>query len=269
MANEQQGFKTVRFGGFDKQYVLNYIEYQKQHEAQAVAAVEAEKQALLSENVALKEELSALRDELAQREVLPPPIAVDNEVDTEFPQDNYIELPTEEGAELSALRVLVEKKNEELSSALEQAAALNEKISKLSAANDEKTAEIISLKSELEALTSELARAREKCRSYEDNADRLSGLEAQLGSAMIDARRFADKLIDDAKAKADSINSHTLISLGTTRAKVESLSNQIKEVSDSMAGAYAQLSEKMNSLTAGIDSVTASIENGKLNNTEN
>ena len=63
---ENNTFKSVAFGGFDKQDVIRYIEQSAQENAAILAKMEEEKQAVQDENTALQEQLALLREQFRE-----------------------------------------------------------------------------------------------------------------------------------------------------------------------------------------------------------
>ena len=61
---ENNTFKTVTFGGFDKQDVIRYIEQTAQENAAVLARSEEEKQALEQESAQLREQLGEVTEQL-------------------------------------------------------------------------------------------------------------------------------------------------------------------------------------------------------------
>lgn len=58
-------------------------------------------------------------------------------------------------------------------------------------------------------------------------AEKLKSLESQLGSAIIDARRYSDRLITDAKAKSAKITGEVYLAINETTSKVNTLAEDM------------------------------------------
>ncbi|MCI2058187.1 MAG: hypothetical protein LKJ80_03155 [Oscillibacter sp.] len=66
MSVENSAFKSVAFGGFDKQSVISYIEKTAEEHSAALEKLEKENGAFKTDNTALQEQLSALQSQLNQ-----------------------------------------------------------------------------------------------------------------------------------------------------------------------------------------------------------
>lgn len=64
---ENNTFKSVTFGGFDKQDVIHYIEQSSQEHASAIEKLQKENDALHAENAALSEQVTGLKTQTEEQ----------------------------------------------------------------------------------------------------------------------------------------------------------------------------------------------------------
>lgn len=268
------GFKTVRFGGFDKETVLEYIELQKRHEADALASMQKKYKELentvkilRSENEGLLAALSAkssddsgdadeIRKELAE---------VTGELDTTRAECERLK---KEYAGLQALYEAVEKS----STNTKEYNELNDKVNELTDRNnilEQTNADYLSemkalgeknraLAAELEALKAKGVEDAEAIkRENEELKARVAAAEAKADAAADewkDRLAAADSAAAELKAENDSLRSKTE-SFGSAEEEYRNNERELKDALDAAETRLEQTEKELDVLRADSERV--------------
>lgn len=226
-------FKTSAFG-FNKDDVMNYINIQKAEEAR------------------LLKKIDELKNPAPQEE------NTDN-------IDNSQELAEAE-SHISALRQ--EKREiEEEKNLLSQKLQISEKVML------EKDEEISALRVQLDGYMRAANQASSEIKPDSIYADKdqehIKDLESQLGSAIIDARRYSDRLVSEAKSKSAKISSAVYLAINETTGKVNSLSKEMENFKGDFEESLRELTIKLEALSKNLDGtandIVEQLEKNKLN----
>ncbi|NLA76628.1 MAG: hypothetical protein GX851_02150 [Clostridiales bacterium] len=148
---------------------------------------------------------------------------------------------TAENAALAAVKLQFE-------TADAQNSEMSARISALTAENEEKSAKLEAIEAERDALKSD--------------CERLHSVETQLGAAIIDARRYSDQLVDEAKRKAQRVSGDAGAFLEETADKVSLMTSDINNISDSFNRTFAELLTRINTLTGNLGDAAKTLLDG-------
>lgn len=187
-------FKTAAFGGFNKDDVLNFIEMQKKIEADLRASVTALD--------------TQLRELTQQYQTL---VAAKNAAEEELKENR-------DAREAAAALSIKEAEYQ----------ALAQKYQQLSAQSDGAAEENRRLREHIAELEKALSDAQQPHEQPEPKAEPAGeSLEARVGSAFVDARRFADQIVEEAKKSASAVNEQTRSCITSADKKAQLLSAEL------------------------------------------
>lgn len=141
---------------------------------------------------------------------------------------------------------------------------LEEKVSdiaKISKVLEEKEALISELNSKLENANNESAQYRERLFEYQDKSERLSRAEKQIGAAYIDARRYSDEIIDNAKSKAKDIGALASQDVKHQANDIEQLLRDVDAVSKKFNSSLEQLHKDVYALSTKLNNSASNLLN--------
>ncbi len=168
------------------------------------------------------EKVAAMREAEANRSALHAVNAKMREL------EQHISNLTTENAALAGVRAQFE-------TADAQNSEMSAQIGALTADNAEKTGRLAALEAERDALKAD--------------CQRLHAVETQLGAAMIDARRYSDQIVDEAKQKAKKVSGDAGMFLEEAADRISAMTSDINNISESFNRALAELLVRINTLT--------------------
>ncbi len=135
----------------------------------------------------------------------------------------------------------------------------------------EKNAEIEELNSQLkqfelqaEDFSSQVEAYEQKVEAMHAASEKLHLLEKQLGSSIVDARRYSERIVNDAKAASTKISTEVYISVNQTSNKINRLSEELDNFTFKFSDTLKQLKGRLDRLTKNLDDVALEL----VNNTE-
>ncbi len=153
----------------------------------------------------------------------------------------YVEQLQAETADIKALldekrqeSLELNKKIDELEEKLDSLVSVNEKL-----AEKEKENQDLSVK--LELALAENKQFCEKISEYDEKTERLRRAEKQIGAAYIDARRYSDDIVDNAKAKAKDIGAIASQDVKNQANEIEQLLKDVDALSKKFNSSLEQL----------------------------
>lgn len=141
---------------------------------------------------------------------------------------------------------------------------LEEKVSALSEISkkiDEKDALISELEAKLKNANNESAQYRERLFEYQDKSERLARAEKQIGAAYIDARRYSDEIIDNAKSKAKDIGALASQDVKRQANDIEQLLRDVDAVSKKFNSSLEQLHKDVYALSTKLNTSASNLLN--------
>lgn len=141
---------------------------------------------------------------------------------------------------------------------------LEEKLEKLSHVNDklaEKEQEVNELSAKLGIAVAENTQYREKLSSYDEKSEKLRRAEKQIGAAYIDARRYSDDLVDNAKAKAKDIGAIASQDVKREANEIEQLLKDVDAISRKFNSSLEQLHKDVYALGTKLNTSASTLLN--------
>ncbi len=167
-------------------------------------------------------------------------------------------------SETADVKALLDSKREEALELRNKIDELEEKLDSLSKVNEqltEKETEIQTLSEKLESALSENKQNSEKIAEYEEKTERLRRAEKQIGAAYIDARRYSDDLVDNAKAKAKDIGAIASQDIKREANEIETLLKDVDAISRKFNTSIEQLHKDVYALSSKLNSSASNLLN--------
>lgn len=173
----------------------------------------------------------------------------------------YIESLQNDAAEISGE---LDKKRAEALELRKKIDAFEEKtdeLSKISKAVEEKDAHIAELENKIKTVSAESEQYKSRLLEYQDKSERLSRAEKQIGAAYIDARRYSDEIVDNAKAKAKDIGAIASQDVKSQANDIEQLLRDVDAVSKKFNSSLEQLHKDVYALSKKLNSSASNLLN--------
>ena len=156
-----------------------------------------------------------------------------------FKKSDVLNLIEQLQAETSEVKESLDIKREEVLELKNKISTLEEKLEDLSGLADtiqEKEQEIAELNEKLEAALLENKQLSERSAEFDEKSEKLRRAEKQIGAAYIDARRYSDDLVENAKSKAKDIGAFASQDIKREAAEIESLLKDVDVISRKFNG---------------------------------
>ena len=121
----------------------------------------------------------------------------------------------------------------------------------------EKEAQELSVK--LELALAENKRHSERLAEYDEKSEKLRRAEKQIGAAYIDARRYTDELVDNAKAKAKDIGAIASQDVKREANEIEQLLKDVDAISRKFNSSLEQLHKDVYALGTKLNSSASAL----------
>lgn len=141
---------------------------------------------------------------------------------------------------------------------------LQDKLDELSGLGDklaEKEREVEELNEKLEAALLKNKQLCEKSVEYDEKSERLRRAEKQIGAAYIDARRYSDDLVENAKSKAKDIGAFASQDIKREASEIESLLKDVDAISRKFNSSIEQLHKDVYALSSKLNSSASNLLN--------
>ena len=141
---------------------------------------------------------------------------------------------------------------------------LQDKLDELTNLGDrlaEKEKEVDELKGKLEAALLENKQLSEKSVEYDEKSEKLRRAEKQIGAAYIDARRYSDDLVENAKSKAKDIGTFASQDIKREATEIESLLKDVDAISKKFNSSIEQLHKDVYALSSKLNSSASNLLN--------
>ena len=148
----------------------------------------------------------------------------------------------------------LKNKIEELQEKLEELTVVNEKL-------NEKEKEVAELNQKLEEALLENKQLSEKSVEFDEKSEKLRRAEKQIGAAYIDARRYSDDLVENAKSKAKDIGAFASQDIKREAAEIESLLKDVDVISRKFNSSIEQLHKDVYALSSKLNSSASNLLN--------
>lgn len=148
----------------------------------------------------------------------------------------------------------LKRKIDELEVKLETLSQVNEKLS-------EKEKEVSDLTVKLELALAENKKYSEKIAEYDEKSEKLRRAEKQIGAAYIDARRYSDDLVDNAKAKAKDIGAIASQDVKREANEIEQLLKDVDAISKKFNSSLEQLHKDVYALGTKLNTSASTLLN--------
>lgn len=148
----------------------------------------------------------------------------------------------------------LKRKLDELEIRLEQLSETNLKL-------EQKEKEVSDLTVKLEIALKENNQYLERINEFQDKSEKLKRAEKQIGAAYIDARRYSDELVDNAKAKAKDIGAIASQDVKREANEIEQLLKDVDVISRKFNSSLEQLHKDVYALGSKLNSSASSLLN--------
>ncbi len=166
--------------------------------------------------------------------------------------------------ETADVKESLDSKREEVLDLKNKIAELEDKLDSLSGVSDklaEKEIEIETLKEKLNDAILENKQLNEKSVEYDEKSEKLRRAEKQIGAAYIDARRYSDDLVENAKSKAKDIGAFASQDIKREAAEIESLLKDVDTISKKFNLSIEQLHKDVYALSSKLNSSASNLLN--------
>lgn len=174
---------------------------------------------------------------------------------------NYVEQLQTETADIKST---LEAKREEALELKRKIDELEIKLDALNQVNDklaEKESEISELTVKLESALNENKQFSDKIAEYDEKSEKLRRAEKQIGAAYIDARRYSDDLVDNAKAKAKDIGAIASQDVKREANEIEQLLKDVDAISRKFNTSLEQLHKDVYALGSKLNNSASTLLN--------
>ncbi len=167
-------------------------------------------------------------------------------------------------AETTDAKELLDAKREEARDLRAKISELEEKLDELSVVNDKITEmenEVSLLNKKLEEALLENKKLSEKSVEYDEKSEKLRRAEKQIGAAYIDARRYSDDLVENAKSKAKDIGAFASQDIKREANEIEALLKDVDLISKKFNTSIEQLHKDVYALSTKLNSSASNLLN--------
>ena len=181
-----------------------------------------------------------------------------------FKKSDVLNLIEQLQAETSEVKESLDIKREEVLELKNKISTLEEKLEDLSGLADtiqEKEQEITELNEKLEAALLENKQLSERNAEFDEKSEKLRRAEKQIGAAYIDARRYSDDLVENAKSKAKDIGAFASQDIKREAAEIESLLKDVDVISRKFNSSIEQLHKDVYALSSKLNSSASNLLN--------
>ena len=181
-----------------------------------------------------------------------------------FKKSDVLNLIEQLQTETADVKESLDIKREEVLELKNKINELQDKLDELSGLGDklaEKEKEIEELTEKLDAAILENKQLSEKSVEYDEKSERLRRAEKQIGAAYIDARRYSDDLVENAKSKAKDIGAFASQDIKREATEIESLLKDVDAISKKFNSSIEQLHKDVYALSSKLNSSASNLLN--------
>ena len=166
---------------------------------------------------------------------------------------SYVEQLQSETADIKAMLDSKREESLELKRKIDELEIKLENLNQLNDRLEEKENEVADLKVKLEIALSENKRYSEQIADFDEKSEKLRRAEKQIGAAYIDARRYSDDLVDNAKAKAKDIGAIASQEVKREANEIEQLLIDVDAISKKFNSSLEQLHKDVYALSSRLN----------------
>lgn len=181
-----------------------------------------------------------------------------------FKKSDVLNLIEQLQTETADVKESLDIKREEVLELKSKINELQDKLDELSGLGDklaEKEKQVEELNEKLEAALLENKQLCEKSVEYDEKSERLRRAEKQIGAAYIDARRYSDDLVENAKSKAKDIGAFASQDIKREASEIESLLKDVDAISRKFNSSIEQLHKDVYALSSKLNSSASNLLN--------
>lgn len=181
-----------------------------------------------------------------------------------FKKSDVLSLIEQLQAETADAKELLDAKREETLELKNKIEELEEKLEKLTVVNEklaEKEKEVSELTQKLDDALLENKQLSEKSVEYDEKSEKLRRAEKQIGAAYIDARRYSDDLVENAKSKAKDIGAFASQDIKREASEIEALLKDVDAISRKFNSSIEQLHKDVYALSSKLNSSASNLLN--------
>ena len=174
-----------------------------------------------------------------------------------FKKSDVLSLIEQLQTETTDAKELLDAKREEARDLRVKVEELEEKLEELTIVNEklaEKETEVLNLTKKLDSALAENKQLIEKSAEYDEKTEKLRRAEKQIGAAYIDARRYSDDLVENAKSKAKDIGAFASQDIKREASEIESLLKDVDAISRKFNSSIEQLHKDVYALSSKLNS---------------
>lgn len=173
----------------------------------------------------------------------------------------YIETLQNDTAELTSELDKKRAESLELRKKIDVLEEKTEQLSNISKVIEEKDTRIAELEAKLKSVSAESEQYKDRLLEYQNKSEKLSRAEKQIGAAYIDARRYSDEIVDNAKAKAKDIGALASQDVKSQANDIEQLLRDVDAVSKKFNSSLEQLHKDVYALSKKLNSSASNLLN--------
>ncbi len=167
-------------------------------------------------------------------------------------------------SETADTRMLLDEKRKEANELREQLDEISAKLEKLNEVNEllaVKEKENQELTEKLEKLLDENKSLNEKFVDFDTKTEKLQRAEKQIGAVYIDARRYADDLVENARSKAKDIGAVASQDIKRECLEIEALLRDVDIISNKFNSSIEQLHRDVYALSSKLNTSASNLIN--------
>lgn len=181
-----------------------------------------------------------------------------------FKKSDVLNLIEQLQLETSDVKESLDIKREEVLDLKNKIDELEEKLNEFSGLGDklaEKEKEVAELNEKLNAALLENKQLAERAVEFDEKSEKLRRAEKQIGAAYIDARRYSDDLVENAKSKAKDIGAFASQDIKREASEIESLLKDVDAISKKFNSSIEQLHKDVYALSSKLNSSASNLLN--------
>ncbi len=181
-----------------------------------------------------------------------------------FKKSDVLALVEQLQTETSETKELLDSKRQEALELKNKIDELEEKLESLTVVNEklsEKEKEVEELAKKLDDAILENKQLSEKSVEFDEKSEKLRRAEKQIGAAYIDARRYSDDLVENARSKAKDIGAFASQDIKREASEIESLLKDVDLISRKFNSSIEQLHKDVYALSSKLNSSASNLLN--------
>ncbi len=181
-----------------------------------------------------------------------------------FKKSDVLALVENLQSETADTRMLLDEKRKEANELREQLDEISEKLQRLNEVNELlaiKEKENIELNEKLEKALNENKELTDKLVDFDNKTEKLQKAEKQIGAVYIDARRYADDLVENARSKAKDIGAVASQDIKRECLEIEALLRDVDIISNKFNSSIEQLHRDVYTLSSKLNTSASNLIN--------